>query len=206
MAANNYDPSLDSYNYWGYDSFENVALTRALQMSLSDATTSPSPSSSADSLPRLPPTQPPGPLTRPGRTAAAAPVPGPTGRVRKPKPRLGKKSATTYITADQENFREMVQRVTGIEPGSSRAGPAGRPEPSRVLARKVGAAAGQGWSLPTLDTSAFWLDRLRGAEPAGVAPGSAGPGPVQVQVQVQVPAFEFEPLPSFPTLESWGVM
>lgn len=125
-------------------------------------------------------------------------IPGPaTGRVGKRKPRPSKKSSTTFITADAANFRQMVQEVTGVQlpPPTGRFGtPASivRPEPQRLAAGGL-----MHGLLPTLDTSAFLLDRhdrLYGSPavlqraPAREIGGDGG-------------GFD-----CFPTLESWKVM
>ncbi|RWW49850.1 hypothetical protein BHE74_00043933 [Ensete ventricosum] len=188
---------------------ENAALTRALQISLSDATTTTtttSSSASADTLssPLLLLNQqytPPSSSSSSAAAAAAADAilhrrgalgPAPAGRVSKRKSRTSKRSTTTYIDADPANFRELVQRVTGAR---FRGDPAEwqliKPEPVRpaVAAR----ADPQQICLPTLDSSAFLLDTGAVAVPGEDSP--FGPPPV----------FDFDPLlPVFPTLESWA--
>ncbi|XP_074581258.1 calmodulin-binding protein 25-like [Curcuma longa] len=100
-----------------------------------------------------------------------------SGRISKPKrkPRGGAVPPITYISADPANFREMVQQATGaagLEPSDS------LPLPSPV-------APLQQIRLPTLDTSALFLDQIAGRQPAT----------------------DFDRLsPIFPSLDSWGVM
>ncbi|XP_072959913.1 calmodulin-binding protein 25-like [Typha angustifolia] len=190
--------SLDSWIFSAALSRENEAFTRALQISLSDNNnnnnnnSSPS-SSSADSFlfTRLPLSEPAGPVRS---NRIGSPI-APTGRVGKRKSRASKRTPTTYITADPANFREMVQQVTGIRLGSESipADPVSKPEPQRTVQ--------QSCLLPTLDTSALWLNRASSVEPVDAfGIGSYAP------VGVDSSAFDFEALPSFPTLDSWGVM
>ncbi|XP_038977464.1 calmodulin-binding protein 25-like [Phoenix dactylifera] len=83
----------------------------------------------------------------------------------------------------------MVQQVTGIQLGDAGlpVEPVLKPEPQSCL--------------PTLDTSAFLLDRAGLVGHAAAAHGlSFGPA------AVEAPAFDFDPLASFPTLESWSVI
>ncbi|PKA48139.1 hypothetical protein AXF42_Ash021073 [Apostasia shenzhenica] len=79
----------------------------------------------------------------------------------------------------------MVQEVTGIRLGESGlpVEPPIRPEP--MLAAMGRSVQPQSY-LPALDTSALLLDRAGIRRPA-----------------VDGPIFDFEPFPSFPTLESW---
>nr|CAD1829089.1 unnamed protein product [Ananas comosus var. bracteatus] len=123
MAANNYDPSLGSYNYWGYDSFENVALTRALQMSLSDAATSPSPSSSADSLPRLP---------RPNPRSAH---PARSNRRHRPGSRPDRPGQEAEAAPGEEVGDDLHHRRPGELPGD---GPAGHRDRTGLFASRAG--------------------------------------------------------------------
>ncbi|XP_072997070.1 calmodulin-binding protein 25-like [Typha latifolia] len=185
--------SLDSWTSMLSDAFarDNEALTRALQISLSENSTStssaisadtPSPSPSASSL-----------LRRFVSPEPAVPSPvrlDPTGRIGKRKARPSKRApTTTYITADPANFMEMVQHATG-----NRAGGAGPVEP--VARSQPGRGAAVEQMLPTLDTSAFLLDQAREDkvdrrfEP----------------VAIEMPAFDFESSPTFPTLESWNLI
>ncbi|KAI4341210.1 hypothetical protein MLD38_025961 [Melastoma candidum] len=99
-----------------------------------------------------------------------------SGKVAKRKPRPTKRSQTTFITADVANFRQMVQQVTGSRLGhlpTANLRKILRPEPHRSGDRFP---APSSWGLigsngdnaclasitsclPTLDTSAFLLDR-----------------------------------------------
>lgn len=124
----------------------------------------------------------------------------PTGRVTKRKSRTSKRAATTtFITADPANFRRMVQQVTGVR----FAGDGGlneqllgmlKPEPYRAVNQ------GQsGCGLPTLESSAFFLDG---------AGSSLAAQPSAVVADGGAPAAEhyFDSFCSFPTLESWKAM
>ncbi|KAJ8466530.1 hypothetical protein OPV22_029082 [Ensete ventricosum] len=183
---------------------ENAAVTRALQISLSDTTTTSSSSSaSADTLSS--------PLlvlhhqfTPPSSSSASGDATlrlgnalGPTlqGRVSKRKSDASKRSATTYISADPTNFREVVQRATGFRLAGE---PLVKPEPVRSSADDR--AALQQIRLPTLDTSLSLLDTGAVGIPRGGF--SYGPPP-----PADAPDFDFYPLlPAFPTLDSWGAM
>ncbi|WOK95923.1 transmembrane protein 56 isoform X1 [Canna indica] len=93
-------------------------------------------------------------------------APAPDGRLSKPKRRsraAATQPLTTYIIADPDNFREMVQRITGLQ-GIEFAEAAPR-EP----------AALQQICLPTLDTSAPFLA-------PGWAGGSVGPASLRPAV------------------------
>ncbi|URE01077.1 VQ motif [Musa troglodytarum] len=189
---------------------ENAALTRALQISLSDTTTTTSSSSaSADTLCSPLPLlnqqfTPPSSSSSSSSAAAAADAilrrrgalgPAPAGRVSKRKSRASKPSTTTYIDADPANFRELVQRVTGARLEGDPAEPQlMRP---KLVRPAVGARADpQQICLPTLDTSAFLLDT--GAVAVAVPSNDSPFGPP--------PVFDFDPrLPVFPTLESWAM-
>lgn len=128
------------------------------------------------------------------------------GKVTKRKSRASKRSPTTFITADPENFRQMVQQVTGIR-FSGGPGPVGsllKPEPQRP----VGGGSGvvnrlqTGCLLPTLDTSAFLLDHHQQQQVVG--PGSVEFGPPAVLAEACGPGFDFDGFAGFPTLESWN--
>ncbi|KAG2588030.1 calmodulin-binding protein 25-like [Panicum virgatum] len=210
--------------------FENKALTSALRASMapahayayaaaaaaspfsSPATPSSSTTSSASELLSSghdAPAPSSGPAGRPPARALKGPK---AGRVSKRKPRPLRRPQTTYITADPANFRRMVQEVTGL-PARVPAGP-----PSSVAPERTAAAAAPSWTLapsfvlPTLDTSAFLLDRAapapevksssRGYAPAATAPTAAAAGnddPLALLVQM-------EAMIDFPTLESWGII
>ncbi|CAN4118361.1 unnamed protein product [Withania somnifera] len=79
-----------------------------------------------------------------------------TGGNRRSKSRASRRNTTTYITADVDNFRHMVQQVTGVQFGLDGQLPFTHPlktEPQRAVNRLP-----LGTYLPTLDTSAFLLD------------------------------------------------
>ncbi|KAL9240049.1 hypothetical protein vseg_014310 [Gypsophila vaccaria] len=114
-------------------------------------------------------------------------------KITKRKARKSKRSTTTFIIADPDNFRQMVQQVTGVQFGSV-SGLILKPEPHRV-------GFGSGQLLPTLDTSAFLLDNVG---PRNVGNGPQGFGPVVGPNGG--PGFDFDGLNCFPTLESWKVM
>ncbi|XP_074584068.1 calmodulin-binding protein 25-like [Curcuma longa] len=200
-----------SESAWMSEAFarDNEALTRALQISLaadtsssggattpSAAAASPSPSSatSSSSSPFL--------LHRSRQLApSAAPLqprshplgPASGARVAKRRSRATKRSPTTYINADPANFREMVQRVTGIQVvGNQPPAPDALVKPEPIRAAPGSRAALQQLCLPTLDTSALLLAN-------GV--GSLG-------APLELPDFDGDVAfsPAFPTLESWGIM
>ena len=144
-------------------------------------------------------------------------TPGATGKVSKRKSRASKRSQTTFITADAANFRQMVQQVTGVRFGNSQLqmAPILKPEPQRPGSR----LQLTGGCLPTLDTSAFLLDHHEQqgvAHTSSAGAGISGPGPLPLAPPVGgvdgVAGFgsgggiDFDPFPSFPTLESWKVM
>ncbi|XP_020583044.1 calmodulin-binding protein 25-like [Phalaenopsis equestris] len=186
-----YRPIFPDSASWITDSFirDNEALTKALQISLSDDSSA---SETLSSTAYLRPPQPP--IAAPSRSPIAC---SPSRKITKRKSRASKRSPTTYINADPANFRRMVQEVTGIRLGDGGVPvePVGRPEPQRSGLGRPGQVQGY---LPTLDTSALLLDRAGLVGPGTLACGSFGPG-------VDGPVFEFEPFPSFPTLESWGM-
>ncbi|KAK9129067.1 hypothetical protein Syun_017864 [Stephania yunnanensis] len=122
------------------------------------------------------------------------------GKISKRKSRATKRSPTTFITADPENFRQMVQQVTGIQFSGGHV-PAVmphvlKPEPQRlVVGNRI-----QNSCLPTLDTSSFLLNNH-------VDPAVGPHGHVALaQPSDGGVAFDFDALQSFPTLESWQVM
>ncbi|KAJ3684587.1 hypothetical protein LUZ61_013751 [Rhynchospora tenuis] len=172
---------------------DNEALTKALQMSISEPNTAiNSPSSSISTSDSILNTIHWSDPTPPSETRPVKEVLAPTGRVAKRKSRATKRSQTTYITADPSNFRQMVQQVTGIrfEPGLVDA-PLLKPEPQR----NTPVVMQQGCLLPTLDTSAHVLNQARQS-------GLAAP----VRVERSNAGFGLEPGMSFPTLESWGMI
>lgn len=171
---------------------QNEALTKALQISLSDE------SSASETLSYLPPL--PSSTANPvSFTALRGTIPNRTSisrKIAKRKSRASKRTPTTYINADPANFRRMVQEVTGI-----RIGDGGMPvEP--VVWREpewsgLGSSACHPQScLTTLGTSSLQLDR---GGSTGTACGSFEPA-------VDSSFFDFESFPTFPTLESWGTM
>ncbi|CAD6238847.1 unnamed protein product [Miscanthus lutarioriparius] len=222
--------------------FENEALTSALRASMapahaysasaaassfsSPATPSSSTTSSASELlSSSGQVDAPAPgSSRPGARALAGPR---VGRVTKRKPRPSRRPPTTYITADPANFRRMVQEITGLPvPGPS----------SFPAASEAATVAAPNWTaapacvLPTLDTSAFLLDRAAAAAvpaaPEEKSPGGGGhASSTATDAAVAVAAaaagndadssalLELEALVcaaagecGFPTLESWGMI
>ncbi|XP_066308728.1 calmodulin-binding protein 25-like [Miscanthus floridulus] len=156
--------------------------------------------------------------SRPGARALAGPR---VGRVTKRKPRPSRRPPTTYITADPANFRRVVQEITGL------------PVPAASEAATVAApnwTAAPACVLPTLDTSAFLLDRAAAAAvpaaPEEKSPGGGGhASSTATDAAVAVAAAaagndadssalpELEALVcaaagecGFPTLESWGMI
>ncbi|XP_021745770.1 calmodulin-binding protein 25-like [Chenopodium quinoa] len=123
------------------------------------------------------------------RNAAA-----PTGKITKRKSRASKRSPTTFITADPENFRQMVQQVTGVRFPTGSA--VLKPEPQRLVG--VVNRLQTGCLLPTLDTSAFLLDHQQQVG----GPTSMEFGPPAVVGQAGGPGFDFDGFSGFPTLES----
>ncbi|CAN4118684.1 unnamed protein product [Withania somnifera] len=113
-------------------------------------------------------------------------------KIVKRKPRASKRALTTYITADVDSFRQMVQQVTGVRVG----GVIGqvpvssilKPEPRRPVDRVQPFCC-----LPTLDTSAFLLD------PTSSFLQQPPPPPSAVVVDA---VFGFNSFNDFPTLES----
>ncbi|CAN1144249.1 Calmodulin-binding protein 25 [Linum perenne] len=182
---------------------ESDAFTKALQQSLSSLseTVAISPFNFDFAAPIRNPDAPtpiasssePDPTPKPrGKTAATAAVLKVTKRK---KPRAAsKKSQTTFISADPANFRQMVQQVTGG--GANAMVPVMKPEPQRF--------AGEGGAcLPTLDTSAFFLDHIDRS-------GTHQQQEMQQNVTVSVASapmggggIDFDSFSSFPTLESW---
>ncbi|KAK8961664.1 hypothetical protein KSP40_PGU002405 [Platanthera guangdongensis] len=192
-----YGSVFNEFSSWiNADAFahENVTLTKALEISLSDdSSASETLSSSAYLTPfALPSVDAESSVTpaNPRGWSGSNPIPcSPIGKISKRKSRASKRSPTTYINADPANFRRMVQEVTGI-----RFGGADLPVEEVVLPEPQRTGTGRRWVepqgyLPTLDTSAVLLDRTCGS----FDPVLDGSG------------FDFEPLPSFPTLESWGM-
>lgn len=107
---------------------------------------------------------------------------------------MGKRAATTYIKVDLQNFREMVQRVTGIQGDWEPSESVVEPEPVRSAS-----AALQQICLPTLDTSAILLGKSA-VEIAAEGGGFFGRPP---PTPAEMAAFDLD---AFPTLDSWGVL
>lgn len=126
---------------------------------------------------------------------------GVRGKITKRKSRASRRNTTTYITADVDNFRHMVQQVTGVGFGGDGNGqlPVAhvlKPEPQRVVNRLQ-----PGCFLPTLDTSAFLLDHVtqQSMEPVPATPQTAA----DVVVDGGSCGYDFSSFSGFPTLESF---
>ncbi|KAF3614785.1 hypothetical protein BC332_26698 [Capsicum chinense] len=117
--------------------------------------------------------------------------------VKKRKPRASKRASTTYITADVDSFRQMVQQVTGIGQlpvNSSIVKPEARRPVDRVQPVSF---------LPTLDTSALLLDPNSGFMHPPLPPPAVGGAAVHQPSAVVVDGgFGFDSFCGFPTLES----
>ncbi|KAK4432028.1 Calmodulin-binding protein 25 [Sesamum alatum] len=186
---------------WISDVFakENDAITKALQNSFTSTTSEVFSAGMVESLFAKPDVTP----TPSGGSENDAPVSKlhrrslpPSGRVAKRKSRKSKRAATTtFISADPENFRQMVQQVTGVKFGGLNVqlpvAPVWTPDPSNPVQL--------GGGLPTLDTSAFLLDGSASStvyQPlAAVGDGGAA-----------ATEHYFDSFCSFPTLESWKAM
>lgn len=122
-------------------------------------------------------------------------------KITKRKSRASKRSPTTFITADPENFRQMVQQVTGVRfaAGSNHVV---KPEPHRPAG--VVNRLQTGCFLPTLDTSAFLLDHHNQQQGLGLGPTGVEFGPPAVVAEASGPRFDFDGFSGFPTLESWN--
>ncbi|XP_020583544.1 calmodulin-binding protein 25-like [Phalaenopsis equestris] len=117
MAENG--STVQSWNHYETQSWippiyarENEALTKALQISLSDDSST---SETLSYLPPFPPSSAKQVSTIQNRSSIYR-------KIAKRKSRVSKRTPTTYINADPANFRRMVQEVTGI-----RIGEVGRP-------------------------------------------------------------------------------
>jgi hypothetical protein len=193
---------------WSSDIFtrETDTITKALQKSFA-ATSSDGDALSAEMMESLFPKPEITPVqttpTASGGSETEAPVLKqrrslpPSGRVTKRKSRASKRATTTFITADPANFRQMVQQVTGARFGGLNGllpvPPVLKPEPQRAVSRLQ-----QVSDMPTLDTSAYFLDsssQLVAQPPTVVSDGGAGSSGV-----------DFDSFGSFPTLESWKAM
>lgn len=208
-------------NSWISEAFtrENEVITRALQISISSGVSSApvdvSPYSDLANVvkPETPSSQHQGQSfsssgggseaeTVSKRSAQNPGIP-PKGKISKRRSRSSKRSPPTFITADPENFRQMVQQVTGVrfDSGHVPAGSVVKPEPQRAVDMMNRLQPGS--LLPTLDTSAFLLDHHQ-----QVAAPAAGQGFVSPAVVAQGGAagLDFDGFSCFPTLESWKVM
>lgn len=203
---------------WFCDVFskETEALTKVLQNSLTNPSIENNSSYeiSTDTVesflasPELTPVQTPtaaGGLGS-GVSVSKRRIDAPTGRITKRKSRLSKRAAaTTFITTDPANFRQMVQEVTGVRFGGLKgqfaAAQVVKPEPQRAMSYMQ-----DGGCLPTLDTSAFLLDQAGSSSSLSVerlAANVSPSQPISVGDGGGGAGFEFESYCSFPTLESW---
>lgn len=119
------------------------------------------------------------------------------GKVTKRKSRAATKNTTTFFKADPENFRRMVQEVTGFRVGDGQVPVAQvvKPEPQRLVDMVPG-------SWPTLDTSAYVVGgghRQQQQQQQGVGPTYTVPP--SGFAPVDGGGFCFESF-SFPALES----
>ncbi|KAG0479156.1 hypothetical protein HPP92_013875 [Vanilla planifolia] len=196
MEACAYRPSFPKTSSWMTEVFsrENEALTKALQISLADdssvseALPLPSLSAELESAARR------GDLR--GTNLNRIPS-SPSGKITKRKSRASKRSPTTYINADPANFRRMVQEVTGVRLSESGLPVEPMPKPRAHLTGISHSGQAQAY-LPTLDTSDLLLGRPGMVGEVTVSCGSFEP-------VADGPVYDFEPFPSFPTLESWGI-
>ncbi|KAL8208814.1 hypothetical protein R6Q57_008226 [Mikania cordata] len=117
------------------------------------------------------------------------------GNTRKRKSRASKRSVTTFIQADQANFRQMVQEVTGVKlPASTVV----KPEP--IWQPFVNRLQGL---LPTLDTSDYLLQLQGGNRQQIPASNGFSEAPATSQVAVNGGGVvDLYSLCSYPTLES----
>uniref|UniRef100_A0A0D9UZN6 VQ domain-containing protein n=1 Tax=Leersia perrieri TaxID=77586 RepID=A0A0D9UZN6_9ORYZ len=145
----------------------------------------------------------------------------PTGRVAKRKPRPSRHRAhTTYISADPADFRRMVQEITGF-PAVPGAAVYASSTPAPHHTTSASATTALACVLPTLDTSAFLLDRAspppepkRKTTTTAVSPATAmastSPAPEHEASSSMLMLQELEEMMSssaaYPTLESWGMI
>ncbi|XP_057547597.1 calmodulin-binding protein 25-like [Amaranthus tricolor] len=125
-------------------------------------------------------------------------APSANGKIKKRKSRASKRSPTTFINTDPENFRQMVQQVTG---SGMVVGSVVKPEPCRPVG--VVNRLQTGYVLPTLDTSAFLLDNHQ-KRAVGSGPVNVDIGPGSVVVEDDGSGFDFNGFTGFPALESWN--
>ncbi|KAG0481588.1 hypothetical protein HPP92_012446 [Vanilla planifolia] len=187
-----YRPAFSETTSWIADAYvrENEALTKALQISLSDDSSASETLSSCAYFPPPAVAVEQGPAgTRCGGNGSnpnSNPIPcSLSGKITKRKSRASKRSPTTYINADPTNFRRLVQEVTGIRFGETDLPVESVVRPEAQRAGMSRAVQSQGY-LPTLESSALLLDH---------ACGTFGP-------MIDGPVYDLEP---FPTLESWGM-
>lgn len=128
---------------------------------------------------------------------------GVSRKIVKRKPRASKRASTTYITADVDSFRQMVQQVTGVGVYGNGNGqfPVSsilKPEARRPVDRLQPVSC-----LPTLDTSAFLLDPTSSFMQPPPLPAMGGSAAVRQPSAVVVDGgFGFDSFVDFPTLES----
>ncbi|OIT01614.1 PREDICTED: calmodulin-binding protein 25-like [Nicotiana attenuata] len=127
-----------------------------------------------------------------------------SGKISKRKSRASRRNTTTYITADVDNFRDMVQQVTGGGNGQLPVAHVLKPEPQRVVSRLQPGSC----FLPTLDTSAFLLDHVAQQQQivdptTAVGSVAASTPPPDVEVDGGSCGFDFGSFSGFPTLESF---
>ncbi|WMV52590.1 hypothetical protein MTR67_045975 [Solanum verrucosum] len=125
---------------------------------------------------------------------------GVSKKIVKRKPRASKRASTTYITADVDSFRQMVQQVTGARisgNGQLSVSSILKPEPRRPVDRVQPVSC-----LPTLDTSAFLLDPTSSfMHPPPAVAGSVA-AVRQPSAVVVDGGYGFDSFCGFPTLES----
>lgn len=128
--------------------------------------------------------------------------------------RASKKPQTTFIAADPSNFRQMVQQVTGAKYNNDTSSMPFKPEPHRLVDTRLSSVSSSERSttaVPTLDTSAFLSDHhqenlLAGSTFSGSDDASLGLPLEKANAKSGGSEAEFDPYPTFPTLESWKVM
>lgn len=126
---------------------------------------------------------------------------GVSRKITKRKSRASRRNTTTYITADVDNFRHMVQQVTGVSFGGGGQLPVAnvlKPEPQRVVNQLQPGCC----FLPTLDTSAFLLDHFtqQSMEPTPAPPPQTV---ADVVADGGSCGYDFSSFSGFPTLESF---
>lgn len=145
-------------------------------------------------------------IRNPTRMTSSSSVAAVSGKIGKRKSRASKKSATTYITADPANFRQMVQQVTGgASFGGGGCGFLPVETETHVGNERNGFGFGGGMVLPTLDTSSSLLVQETLSFPTDTQMGSGG-GYVSTTPVGLGSGSAFGNFYGFPTLESWGAM